>query len=640
MNTLLLLAVWVHLAACVLLTGSFSLLLMAGNPQAPAMRQWEEQILTVSRWMVVAALASGVVWLALRTAMFEGRSEAAIEAPAILRAMLDTWPGNIWMLRQGLLLVLAAFLWLDRNPSNGWDRFAARLEGFLLSALALILVGASGHSAAISDERWPSLVDMVHLLGAGIWIGGLPPLVLLLRAASYSPASLDACAVSTMRRFSHVALVTVLALAASGIVTSSLLVEGLPGLVGTTHGRLLLGKIAVLLPALLLAAASRALLPELSGPSSARPGFVARRMALFIALEAALVLLLLGLAAAMTINTPARHADPVWPLPFRVVGAVPRLWSVQGILSLAGIGAMLLAAAFLAWRHRWAIAGLVAVALAGSVGLSVSPSIVKAFPTSFTRSPVAYNAGSIAHGARLHAAHCATCHAAGKADGQQRTASPARSAGELFWLTTHRKPQAGMPPFGDELDDTQRWHLVNYLRANETAGDPRQIGTAIELDNGWLVAPDFTFSVGSLAPRTLREFRGRRMVLLVLYTLPESRERMTELARRYGALSVLGVEVIAVAPRSSAGAIAELGANPPTFFPVITSGNEDIDSTYRMFAPGGSAHTEFLIDRQGYIRAMWRSDRTGMPSAAAVQAEVERLNEEKAPPPLPDDHIH
>ena len=203
-----------------------------------------------------------------------------------------------------------------------------------------------------------------------------------------------------------------------------------------------------------------------------------------------------------------------------------------------------------------------------------------------------------------------------------------------------RKPQAGMPPFGDELDDTRRWHLVNYLRANETAGDPRQIGTAIELDNGWLVAPDFTFSVGSLAPRTLREFRGRRMVLLVLYALPESRERMTELARRYGALSVLGVEVIAVAPRSSAGTIAELGSNPPTFFPVITAGNEDIDSTYRMFAPGGSAHTEFLIDRQGYIRAMWRSDRAGMPSAAAVQAEVERLNEEKAPPPLPDDHIH
>jgi hypothetical protein len=29
-----------------------------------------------------------------------------------------------------------------------------------------------------------------------------------------------------------------------------------------------------------------------------------------------------------------------------------------------------------------------------------------------------------------------------------------------------------------------------------------------------------------------------------------------------------------------------------------------------------------------------------MPDATAVQAQVERLNEEKAPPPLPDDHVH
>jgi hypothetical protein len=29
-----------------------------------------------------------------------------------------------------------------------------------------------------------------------------------------------------------------------------------------------------------------------------------------------------------------------------------------------------------------------------------------------------------------------------------------------------------------------------------------------------------------------------------------------------------------------------------------------------------------------------------MPEAAAVQAQVEKLNEEKSPPPFPDDHVH
>ena len=128
------------------------------------------------------------------------------------------------------------------------------------------------------------------------------------------------------------------------------------------------------------------------------------------------------------------------------------------------------------------------------------------------------------------------------------------------------------------------------------------------------------------------------MVLLVLYSLPGSRARMTELVRQYGALSVLGVEVVAVPPRSSPEAIAELGQSPPVLFPVVTDGNEDV-AAYRLFAPGG-AHEELLIDRQGYIRAIWRSDRTGMPEADAVQAQVERLNEEKSPPPLPDDHVH
>ena len=57
-----------------------------------------------------------------------------------------------------------------------------------------------------------------------------------------------------------------------------------------------------------------------------------------------------------------------------------------------------------------------------------------------------------------------------------------------------------------------------------------------------------------------------------------------------------------------------------------------------MFAPW--SHAELLIDRQGYIREIWRGDAGGMPQASAVQARVEKLNEEKSPPPFPDDHVH
>jgi len=195
-----------------------------------------------------------------------------------------------------------------------------------------------------------------------------------------------------------------------------------------------------------------------------------------------------------------------------------------------------------------------------------------------------------------------------------------------------------MPEFASSLEDAQRWNVINFIRALDAANGARGIGPQVEPDRAWLVAPDFTIAVGPLAPGALRDYRGQRMVLLVLYTLPESRARMVELARTYNVLSIIGVEVIAVPTRASPEAIRELGATPPVLFPVVTDGNADIVATYRMF--GSGAHAELLIDRQGYIRAIWREELAGMPRAVGVQSQVERLNEEKSPPPFPDDHVH
>jgi peroxiredoxin len=278
--------------------------------------------------------------------------------------------------------------------------------------------------------------------------------------------------------------------------------------------------------------------------------------------------------------------------------------------------------------------------------------MVRAYPTSFARPPVPYSVGSIAQGMAIYEEHCASCHGRRTLDRAPPGGSPAellaseaasQPAGDLFWVITHGRSDLGMPEFGSQLQDAQRWHAIHYLRALGMAGFcaavTSRIGTEVEPDHAWLAAPDFPISVGPLTPKALSDFRGRKMVLLVLYDLPGSRARLTELAKRYGALSVLGVEIVAVPPKSSPEAIADLGQSPPALFAVVTDGNEEIAAAYRLFAPGG-AHAEFLIDRRGYIRAIWRSDETGMPDADAVQAQVERLNEEKSPPPLADDHIH
>ena len=128
----------------------------------------------------------------------------------------------------------------------------------------------------------------------------------------------------------------------------------------------------------------------------------------------------------------------------------------------------------------------------------------------------------------------------------------------LRWFT-HGVSEHGMPAFESRLEEAQRWNVINFIRALDAADGLRRIGRRVEPDRAWLVAPDFTISVGLLTPRAPRDYRGQRMVLLVLYTLPESRDRMATLARRR-TLRFSAVLGHRVAPHASPEAIGELGS--------------------------------------------------------------------------------
>ena len=650
MSALLLAALCVHLICSVLLVGAFSMLLLAGPGRAAPARRWETEVVARSRLLVLIAFGSGIVWLLVRTALFENRAEAALEPRAVGQAVLDTWPGLVWLARHGLLLVLGAFLAISADVADTRNWIFVRGQALVLATLALALTSASSHAAAItSGTTWAVAIDVIHLVGTGIWAGALVPLALLLRAvAADGDADARLYAVRAARRFSRVALITMLLLIASGVMNALAQVESIAALMGTTHGRLLLAKLLVLVPILVLATVNRTrILPALSAPGAMR------RLAAFVGLEAGLALVLLALAAGMTLTTPARHAEPVWPFPFRlsleILSDVPAVrWRALLGSQLAVVGVAVLIASLLVRRRRAVmLAGALALVVAGTA-VGLLPLVVEAYPTTYRRPLLTYHAGSIAAGMAVYQEHCAACHgASGGGDGTSSRRpladlrSPAisrRHAGELFWLVSRGLGTRGMPAFEHRLSEAQRWAVINFIRALGAAEGAKTIAREVALDRAWLAAPDFTVAVGPLAPGALRDHRGRRMVLVVLYTLPGSGARMRELARTYDVLSIIGVEVIAVPVHAPPDAIGELGSSPPVLFPVVTHGNAEIVATYRMFAPG--SHAELLIDRQGYIRAIWRDDAGRMPEAAAVQRQVEKLNEEKSPPPFPDDHVH
>jgi hypothetical protein len=96
----------------------------------------------------------------------------------------------------------------------------------------------------------------------------------------------------------------------------------------------------------------------------------------------------------------------------------------------------------------------------------------------------------------------------------------------------------------------------------------------------------------------------------------------------------LGMEVLAVPTDGAPDAIKRLGAEPRIFFPVVTDGAPDIVATYSLLLPG--PHTEFLVDRQGYLRALEAAP-TG---TERLLANVQTLNEEKVIAAPPPEHVH
>jgi mono/diheme cytochrome c family protein len=106
---------------------------------------------------------------------------------------------------------------------------------------------------------------------------------------------------------------------------------------------------------------------------------------------------------------------------------------------------------------------------------SMSDKWLSPAPTAAKKNPIAATQDSIAAGQKIYSKTCLMCHGkSGDADGPaviELNIHPARlsdprldteSDGALFWkITTGKKP---MPAYGKRLSETDRWHLVNYIR--------------------------------------------------------------------------------------------------------------------------------------------------------------------------------
>jgi putative copper export protein len=195
--------------------------------------------------MAAIILVSGLMWLLLLSADIAGVPIAqALTGGTVTTVLTDTRFGNVWLVRGGLIVAALLALALKRV----WP-------ALILSVAALAAIAITAHAGARDGLiGWGLLAsDMLHLIAAGLWLGSLPALAILLAASDVEPR-LRAAAT---RRFSGVGIVAVSILIVSGLINALAMLGQPAALIETSYGRVLSVKLALFAAMLACAAVNR-----------------------------------------------------------------------------------------------------------------------------------------------------------------------------------------------------------------------------------------------------------------------------------------------------------------------------------------------------------------------------------------------
>jgi copper resistance protein D len=281
----------VQYSAALVLFGS-SLFLLYGVETTGG--RWQRPLLIVAS---VIAIAASVTWFMAQTASLTGDPKDAVHGTALWSVVTDTRFGKFGVLR-GALLVLSLLVLCAIPCSRGLMLVQTLLGGAVVASFAW-----TGH--AVSQPGLAGLLrlgsDVLHLLAAGVWIGALVPLTILLwqRGSPAEPSGARLVA-SALERFSGIGPAVVAILILTGLVNSAFLVDPVHwrDSLQTPYGKTLLVKLALFAAMLMLAALNRfRLTPALTG--AATLSTTLRRLRLSLLSETLLALLVVAAVAVL-----------------------------------------------------------------------------------------------------------------------------------------------------------------------------------------------------------------------------------------------------------------------------------------------------------------------------------------------------
>jgi copper transport protein len=181
-------------------------------------------------------------------------------------------------------------------------------------------------------------------------------------------------------------------------------------------------------------------------------------------------------AFQVEVGVPAgEYGGSAIPLPIFTSTLVPLALAVL-LLALATAAWIWSSAPLRAAQRRGYTLACAIVGLAGAIIVARSASFGPDLRS--LRNPIPPTAASIAAGQQLYAqSGCADCHGPeGRGDGPLAPALRPRPAdfrvhmqaghtdGELFDWITNGVPGTAMPTYGQQLAETERWNLINFIR--------------------------------------------------------------------------------------------------------------------------------------------------------------------------------
>jgi len=665
------------LAAAIVL-GSGALVWYTRDALAPAGKSvWRRRVvLSVMVAAVAGAVATSVSAVGA-AADAAGIGAFSVDGSVIATFLTRTGVGRIAIIEIGCAVaacIPAVIAWITVKKSSTSD--LALLLAALVAGIGLAAFPFNSHPVTLDQQIAGLSASIAHRLALGVWLGGLPALILLIGAGPV-PDDTRRLAAVILRRFSRLAIVAMSVILVSGTLLTWYLVGNVSSLIGTEYGRLLILKLALLGGVFVIAGGlQRQLLPMLEVKPS-DPAF--RSYANRVKLETLVAVLIVVVASDMAGLAPPEHENIVWPLPFRFSFAatwaipwVPTRFIAGHVLILLGLAALafgLLPSLRPAWfrlRPNTSLGAGIAAALVGC-GLAFPAISVQAFPDTYLATDIPFAATSIAAGLNHYEQNCTGCHGvSGHGDGPAASSLPVKPAdlsaphtalhtgGDLYWWVTHGIPASGMPAFADVLTNDDRWDIINFLGAFSIGYQARIIEPKISPGQYWLAPPDFQVTDETGNTFILSDYRRQSAILLLLFSctqenVAQETARLEQLLAARARLAELGAKMILVAPGKICEPLRRMSTGKVL---VADHDTADVAATFGFYTRSfhnrkqdvvrvPETHAEFLIDRSGYIRARWLPDEDNSWSDPGfIETQLEMLAREPPAPPPPGPHDH